>query len=180
VQQAANREDVLLVYLAGHGINVRSERDGYYYLTTDARMGNLDDSSALRNTTVSSQELSRWLRANDMPLKQILILDTCAAGAIDADLLGGRRHRDVPSDQQRAMQILKDSTGTVVLMGAAADQVSYEFSKYGGGLLTYALLNGMRGRSVNPDHRLTVVRWFTNASEDVQQLAFGIGGVQRP
>ena len=33
-------------------------------------------------------------------------------------------------------------------MGSAADRVSYEASKYGQGLLTYALLDGMHERSV--------------------------------
>jgi hypothetical protein len=56
--------------------------------------------------------------------------------------------RDVPPDQRRAVEFLKDTTGTLILMGSAADRVSYEASKYGQGLLTYALLDGMHERSV--------------------------------
>ena len=65
-------------------------------------------------------------------------------------------------------------------MGAAADKVSYEASKYGQGLLTYALLEGMRGRSIEGGSTLNVNHWFQNASLDVQQLAQNIGGIQKP
>jgi hypothetical protein len=86
----------------------------------------------------------------------------------------------VPADQRRAVEFLKETTGTIILMGSAADKVSYEASKYGQGLLTYALLEGMRGRSIDEGSRLNVSRWFQNASEDVPQLAQSIGGIQKP
>jgi hypothetical protein len=58
--------------------------------------------------------------------------------------------------------------------------VSYETSKYGQGLLTYALLKGMKGRSIEEGSRLNVSHWFENASEDVPQLAQSMGGIQKP
>ena len=65
-------------------------------------------------------------------------------------------------------------------MGSAADKVSSEASRYGQGLLTYALLEGMKGRSIEDGSRLNVSHWFQHASEDVTQLAQSIGGVQKP
>jgi WD40 repeat protein len=181
VTQKAKPTDVLLVYLSGHGVNLRTEKDSYYYLTTDARSLEIENNPALRElSTVSSAELRQWLGAKNMPLKEALILDTCAAGAANEELLKLVEKRDVPPDQRRAVEFLKDATGTVILMGAAADKVSYEASKYGQGLLTYALLEGMKGRSVEEGSRLNVIRWFQNASEDVPQLAQSIGGIQKP
>ena len=58
--------------------------------------------------------------------------------------------------------------------------MSYEASKYGQGLLTWALLNGMRGRSIEDGSRLNVSHWFQNVREDVPQLAKSIGGIQKP
>jgi WD40 repeat protein len=181
VMKTAKPTDVLLVYLSGHGINLRTEKDSYYYLTTDARGQEIDTNPALRSlSTVSSVELNQWLGAKNMPLKEVLILDTCAAGAANEELLKLVTSRDVPPDQRRAVEFLKEATGTIILMGSAADKVSYEASKYGQGLLTYALLEGMRGRSIDDGSRLNVSRWFQNASEDVPQLALSIGGIQRP
>jgi hypothetical protein len=110
----------------------------------------------------------------------VLILDTCAAGAANEELLKLVEKRDVPPDQRRAVEFLKEATGTIILMGSAADKVSYEASRYGQGLLTYALLDGMRGRSIEEGSRLNVIHWFKDASEDVPQLAQSIGGIQKP
>lgn len=181
MKKQAKPTDVLLVYLSGHGVNLRTEKDSYYYLTTDARSLDLADNPELRDlSTVSGAELKQWMGAKDMPLKEVLILDTCAAGAANEELAKLVEKREVPPDQRRAIEFLKDTTGTIILMGSAADRVSYEASKYGQGLLTYALLSGMHGRSVAPDSTLEVSHWFQNASEDVPMLAASIGGIQKP
>jgi hypothetical protein len=181
VAKHAKPTDVFLVYLSGHGVNLRTEKDSYYYLTTDARTMDFANNPELRDvSTVSSAELTQWMGAKGMPLKEVLILDTCAAGAANEELLKLVAKRDVPPDQRRAVEFLKDATGTIILMGSAADKVSYEASKYGQGLLTYALLEGMKGRSIEDGSRLNVSHWFQNASEDVTQLAQSIGGVQKP
>jgi uncharacterized caspase-like protein len=65
-------------------------------------------------------------------------------------------------------------------MGAAADRVSYEASRYGQGLLTYALLEGMRGEALDAGGRLDVRRWFDEAELRVPELAKGIGAIQQP
>jgi WD40 repeat protein len=181
VMKRAKQTDVWLVYLSGHGVNLRTEKDSYYYLTTDARSLEIGNNQALRElSTVSSAELKQWLGAKGMPLKEVLILDTCAAGAANEELLKLVDKRDVPPDQRRAIEFLKEEAGTIILMGSAADKVSYEASKYGQGLLTYALLQGMRGRSIEEGSRLNVSHWFENASEDVPHLAQSIGGIQKP
>lgn len=181
VQKRAKPTDVLLVYLSGHGVSLQNEKDSYYYLTSDARSLEIGNNRALKDlSTVSSAELEHWLGAKNMPLKEVLILDTCAAGAATTELLKLVEKRDIPPDQRRAIEFLKEGTGTVILMGSAADKSSYEASKYGQGLLTYALLDGMRGRAVGEGGQLNVARWFQSASEEVPELARSIGGIQKP
>ena len=183
VRQQAKPEDTLVVYFSGHGAMSSKNRDLYYYLTEDARTLDVDGDPALVDvSTVSSAELFEWLRepVKTMPLKQVVILDTCAAGGAGETLAKLSQKRDIPPDQERAVELLKDATGTFILMGSAADAVSYEASKYGEGLLTYALLEGMRGASLDDGSRLGVSRWFQNASEQVPDLARSIGGIQKP
>ena len=67
-----------------------------------------------------------------------------------------------------------------VLAGSAADAVSYEASTYGQGLLTYSLLEGMRGASLRDGEFIDVGSWFNYSADRVPQLAAGIGGIQRP
>ena len=183
VRRKARPEDTLVVYLSGHGVMSSTNRDLYYYLTADARTLDIEGDPALKDiSTVSSAELFDWLREplKTMPLKQVVILDTCAAGGASNDLMKLAERRDIPPDQRRAIELLKDATGTFILMGSAADAVSYEASKYGEGLLTYALLEGMRGVSLDDGSRLNVSRWFEDASEKVHDLAKSIGGIQKP
>jgi WD40 repeat protein len=165
--------DILVVYLAGHGVAVR---DTYAYPTEEARTLELTDPAIRQQTAVTSEELVTWIKAIPA-LHQVMILDTCAAGAAQRSLV---EKRDLPSDQIRAIDRLKDRTGFYVLMGSAADAASYEASQFGQGLLTYSLLQGMRGAALRDNKYVDVSRLFEYAADEVPQLARNIGGVQRP
>ncbi|MBN1139999.1 MAG: caspase family protein [Anaerolineae bacterium] len=172
----AKSTDVLVVYLAGHGVSHGGQDGDYYYLTADARTGNLDDPAVRNQTAISSQELTRLIQ--QVPaLKQVLILDTCAAGKLVERLT---EQRAIPSSQIRALDRMKDRTGLYILAGSTADAVSYESSRYGQGLLTYSLLLGMRGGALREDEFVDVARLFEFATDQVPRIAKGIGGIQRP
>ena len=176
----ARGSDVLIIYFAGHGAAASSERDQYYYFTKEARSTEIDRDPNLRAvSTVSSAELKRWLERTNMPLKQVIVLDTCAAGAAFGDMVKLADRRDLSPDQIRAIELLKDSTGSWILMGSAADAVSYEANRYAQGLLTYALLEGMQGAALEED-RVEVSKLFGFAQRQVEDLARGIGGIQKP
>jgi WD40 repeat protein len=181
VAQSAGPNDVVLVYFAGHGVAGKAQQDTYYYLTRDARSFDLENDATLREkTTISSTDLLEWLRLKGMPLREVVVLDTCAAGAAANELLKLADRRELTPDQKRAIELLKDATGSHILMGSAADRVSYEASRFGQGLLTYALLLGMRGEALDEGGRLDVRKWFDTAQHRVPEFAQGIGGIQQP
>ena len=177
----AKPNDIFVVFLAGHGVALtdKDQKDRYCYLTQDATA--LDtktyaDEKIREATAVSSEELVQWI--NQVPaLRQVMVLDTCAAGAATEKLL---ERRDVPGSQVRAIEKLKDRTGFHVLMGCAADRVSYEATRYQQGLLTYAVLDGMRGEALDSKEQLDVTRLFQHAARRVPDLAQDIGGIQQP
>jgi uncharacterized caspase-like protein len=175
----AKPKDIFVVYLAGHGLALRGEKELYAFLTREARSvgtEHFSDPAIRAEQSLTSEELTEWTK--QIPaLKQVLILDTCAAGAAAAKLV---EKRDIPADQVRALERLKDRTGFHVLMGAAADKVSYEASRFAQGLLTYALLLGMKGAALRKGEFLDVSAWFQYAADEVPQLAKNIGGVQKP
>jgi len=177
----ARTQDVLVVFLAGHGLALPGgATDLYAYLTADARSVNLSDFSdpTLRaQWSITSDELTDWTRKIPA-LKQVMILDTCDAGAAAEKLI---EKRDIPADQVRALDRLKDRTGFHVLMGASADQPSYEASEYSQGLLTYSLLEGMKdGAALREEEFLDVSLWFQHAVDEVPRLSQDIGGIQKP
>jgi WD40 repeat protein/uncharacterized caspase-like protein len=173
---SANSTDLLVVYLAGHGVNHGGQDGDFYFLTPEARSGNLDDPAVRASAAISSRELTEMLKKVPA-LKQIMILDTCASGRLVERLT---EKRDIASSQVRSLERMKDRTGLYVLAGAAADAVSYETSRYGQGLLTWSLLFGMRGAALREDKFVDVGLLFHYAADHVPQLAKNIGGIQRP
>jgi uncharacterized caspase-like protein len=176
----AKPEDLFIVYLAGHGVALRlsGDNDTYCYLAQEARSTDLTDPAVRAASSITSDEMVDWIK--QVPaLKQVMILDTCAAGAAASRLI---ENRNVSSDQVRAIERLKDRTGFHVLMGSAADRVSYETSQFSQGLLTYALLEGMKGAALLKDEFIDVSKLFQYAADRVPELARSIrvGGIQRP
>jgi WD40 repeat protein len=165
--------DIVFVYLSGHGVAFNDE---YYFPTAEATSLAVSDPAVQAHRAVSSTELAQWLKASPA-LKQVVVLDTCAAGAAVRSLAASR---SVAADQIRALERLKDRAGVYVLMGAAADQVSYEASQYEQGLLTYALLKGMSGDKLREGQYVDVAPLLGYAADEVPSLAQGIGGIQRP
>ena len=181
IQQKARAEDVILVYLSGHGVTYGgAEQARFHYLTQGIASEDLSDAAIRKAYTISSEELTEWI--NDIPaLKQVLIIDACNSGQIVENLTGGTKALN--SSQIRALDRMKDRTGMFVLSGSASDKVSYEASEYGQGLLTYALLQGMLGvatRQTADGNYIDVMKLFQHARDEVPRLAATINGIQTP
>jgi WD40 repeat protein len=179
VAQRAKPEDIVVVSLAGHGVMTPAsglDTGDYHYLTREAQSTDLSDPAVRALWGVSSSELTEWTKAIKAN-KQVLVLDTCAAGGAMDKLIA---QRNLPGSHTIALERLKDRTGFHILAGAAADRVSYEASRYGQGLLTYALLSGLRGAALREGEYADISTLFQYAVDEVPKLAKGIGGVQRP
>lgn len=172
IKKEAKAADILLVYFSGHGI---AKGDEFYYLTQD--MSSFEAEIEGKNRTVSNTELTRWI--NDIPaLKQVLILDACNSGKVVESFA---LSRGLNSSQIRALEQLKDRTGMFVLTGSAADKLSrYQAGQFGQGLLTYSLLEGIKGEVPDKFGHVDIMKLFRYATDRVPELAKGIGGIQTP
>jgi WD40 repeat protein/uncharacterized caspase-like protein len=189
IARKAKPEDIFLLYLAGHGVTLGTGTDTYFYLTKEARSTVKTDLEAnFQTVAVSNAEMMDWLtpdskNPNDLFIqarKQVIILDTCAAGNFARE--EWKKDREgLTGDQIRAMEFLEKKTGTFVLMGSAANAVSYEANNYNQGLLTYSLLEGMKGFALQkPTENVDVRLLFDYAEKRVETLAKGLGLEQRP
>lgn len=177
IAKEAKAGDIVLVYLAGHGVmtpGAAGEAE-YYYLTREAQSTDLADPAVRKLWGISSTEITDAIKAIKAS-KQVLVLDTCAAGGAIDKLVAKRQ---IPGAQVIALEQLKDRTGMHILAGAAADRVSYEATQFGQGLLTYALLSGMKGAALK-DEIVDVQRLFQYTRDEVPRLARQIGGIQEP
>lgn len=181
----ATASDIIFVYFSGHGTHKLGDKTGYFYLTPDCNPGDVD-ASALGVSEVSGDDLRAWL-AEISANKQIVILDTCHSGAAAGALIGNER--SVSGDYARAYESLRDATGTWLLAGSAADQLSYESANVEHGMLTYSLLeaidkadaSGLR-EGAQGQMFVDVERWLTYAAARVESLKneVGLKGMQRP
>ncbi len=178
----AKANDVLVVYLAGHGITINFGNSTYYYLTQDAITNDKEmlsrDNALLSSSTINSEELTQWHKGIKAQ-NQVLILDTCAAGAIGEKFKIAEK-RELSPDAKRAIDNMSERVNFYVLMGSADNAVSYEASQYGQGLLTYSLLQGIKGAALPSSGEIDVSALCKYAVETVPVLAKNIGGIQRP
>lgn len=178
VRRQAKPKDILVVYLAGHAITFQQGgQDTYCYLTQEAQTTDVSDPEVRRQRTVTSDDLRDWIKlvpAN----KQAIMLDTCAAGAAQEQFIAAARAGS--GDAVRAIELAMDRTGSHFLMGSAADAESFETSQYGQGLLTYALLKGIKGEALDDARMVDINTLFRFAREEVERLAKNIDKIQKP
>jgi WD40 repeat protein len=180
----ATSSDIILVFFAGHGTSQIGDRAGYFFLTSGADPSDINK-SILDVHTISGDDLKSNL-AKIPAAKQVIILDTCHSGAAASSLV---QDRSVSSDYVRAYESIRESSGTWLLAGAAADQLSYESRAVDHGLLTYSLLEAvdqvapeaLRG-TPSGEYFLDVERWLSYAAARVESLRneVGVVGVQKP
>lgn len=184
VATKATSSDIIVVFLAGHGTSQIGDQSGYFFLTAGADPADVTP-SILGIHTISGEDLKAAL-AKIPASKQVIILDTCHSGAAAKDIVTDRASG---SDYIRAYESIRDSSGTWLLAGAAADQLSYESRSVDHGLLTYSLLEAIDrvtpdGLRATPSGELflDVDRWFNYAATRVESLRneIGIDGVQKP
>jgi hypothetical protein len=165
--------------MSGHGITWGDNPSDFYYLTADAHSAaseSYSDNAIRNNCTISSKEFTDWILKIGA-LKQLVIIDACGSGKAVDNLIA---QRNIEGSQVKAIDRMKDRTGMFIISGCAADAVSYEASRYGQGLLTYTILQAMKGVALREDKFVDVNTLLNYSREEVPKLAAGVGGIQEP
>lgn len=179
LKKKAKPDDIVLVYLSGHGVTWGGEKGDFFYLTNEASSKDADgykDPVIRQKQTISTKEFTTWLNAIPA-LKQVMIIDACGSGKAVDNLIS---KRDIDASQIKAIDRMKDRTGLYIISGCAADAESYESSIYGQGLLTYALLEAMKGAALKENKYVDIYAMLDHAREKVPKYALGLGGIQTP
>ncbi len=136
--KSAKPEDVLLVYLAGHGVGLNEQ---FYFLPYEVQFGN-DDEDTVRTYGISASTIGDYLR--QIPaLKQLLVLDACQSEAALPILAKMATFRSVGSPERKATQMLARANGIYLIAASTKKQYAVEVPELHHGVLTYALLSGL-------------------------------------
>jgi WD40 repeat protein len=174
ISRAASADDIVVIFLSGHGI-MNNNNKQFYFLLADAPGFLIEGVENL--VAISTDELNTWILKMKAG-KVVLILDACNSGQI---LDGIVTSKNMPANQERALDRLKSATGIYILAAAAAGRPSFEMSQFGQGLLTYSLLYGIKyGSALSNGTELDISKWFQFAANQVAEFAKDMQDRQDP
>lgn len=192
--EATGVGDQVVFFLAGHGVLDRSY--DYYFVTHDF------EPSRPAATGLSFDELEQLIDGIGAR-KKLMLVDTCHAGELDADvplatvptLPAGDRVKqtasfrglkltaEIPPVRPAASRgtltelfaDLRRTSGTVVIASAGGAEYAFESPEWQNGVFTFAALDGLRARKAdgNRDGQLRVSELKAHVTRLVQELTHG-------
>jgi len=145
LRERAEPQDVVVVYLAGHGETVGTE---WYFIPSE--ITNPENDSELAkggiSSTMISQEVTR-LAAQ----KILVLLDACKSGSVTTRSI----------EDRKAMAQLARSSGICVFAASTNIQEAGEVKELGHGIFTYLLLKGLNGEAILIKERTVTVTSLT-------------------
>ncbi len=150
--KTSNKDDVVMIYFAGHGIN--DNNNVYYMLPYDANV------EKLRSSCVNFEELRQTI--SGIKAKVLVFLDACHSG----NIYGNSFHIN------GLVNMLSSSgTGAVTFTSSTGKEVSYEKREWNNGAFTKALLEGLTGKArVNGKDKITFKSLDLYISERVPEI----------
>ncbi|KAF0153925.1 MAG: (Myosin heavy-chain) kinase [Syntrophaceae bacterium] len=154
--EKTNPQDAVLIYLAGHGENVK---DIWYFIPHELTYPEREEH--VRTKGISSVELAAAMK-NIRAQKILMLVDACKSGAV---LVAFRGFED-----RKALSQLSRSTGTHVVAASTKDQFAAEVKDLGHGVFTYTLLEGLKGKAAGSSDTVTVRRLMSYIEEQLPEV----------
>ena len=154
--QNTNPQDVVLIYLAGHGENINEK---WYFIPYELTYPEREDD--VLEKAISSDELSSSIK-NITAQKVLVLIDACKSGAV---LMAFRGFED-----RKALSQLSRATGVHVVAASSKDQFATEVKELGHGVFTYTLLEGLNGKAVSKGETITVRKLMGYIEEELPEL----------
>ena len=150
IRYGANPEDIVMLYMSGHGkyVEFTSQR---YFLPYDA-----GDDKYIESTAISYRDLKEKLKQlEDMECKVIVYMDACYAGEMYFT--------------KAAENFIGDSDPAVIgFYSSTRNQPSLEKMELNHGVFTYALLNGLKGGAGDSNGNITITSLGDYIAEQVR------------
>ncbi len=144
IGKQTKREDVFILFVAGHGIT-HDKDGGYYFLPVDFRY---TGENAIVSQGISMDDFKRNL-ANIQAMKSLLLLDTCNSGSF-AEAIASRG-----MIEKTAITKLSRAVGRATIVASSKNQVALEGYE-GHGVFTWALMEGLKGKAADKNGSITI------------------------
>lgn len=167
IGKTIKRTDMFVMFLAGHGITY-SKDGSFYFLPVNFRYTNDDD---IPKQGVSMNDLKRYL-AKIQASKSLLLLDTCNSGSF-AEAIASRGLLE-----KTAINKLTRAVGRHTIVASSRSQVALE-GYQGHGAFSWVLLDGLRGKAVNPNGTVTVNSLVSYVETTLPELTYKKWGYEQ-
>jgi hypothetical protein len=159
----AGPNDLILLFIAGHGGPDPYAPQNLYYILHDTRVADLSRTALPMTTLQEKLNLARARRA-------VVFIDTCHSAG-----LGGAQPASARGFENNLINLysakLFKEEGRAALTSSDVNEFSYENKRWGGGhgVFTYALLEGLRGQAdANADSFITAGELFAYVRDRVR------------
>ncbi len=177
--RAAQKEDTVIVYFAGHGapeVDPRGlERDGLakYLIPSDA------DPDDLFSTALPMDDLQTIFGRIEAE-RMVVFLDACYSGAAGGRTFASKKTRACAVDDL-FLERLTRSKGRAIVTASRPAEVSVELPELGHGIFTYYLTEGLKGAGdLNRDGIVSLQELYEYVEQQVVRKSRSVGGNQHP
>ena len=150
----ARPEDTFVLFMAGHGTMVGEQ---YYFLPWE--LDNSED-AAVRKQALSQQQLRDWM--SKLPVKSLLLLDTCRAGNATALAAGA-------TEEEGAVSTLSRLSQRSVIVASSSNNVALEGYK-GHGVFSWVVLDALDRADYDDNGTVDVTDIATHARKFVPAI----------
>ena len=170
--QKAGRNDLVFIFIAGHGAPDPLSSQNLYFLFYDTKVVDME------KTAFPMSELKRFLDTQILADRVFVMIDTCHSAGVNQktqSLITGRQlvqagDENNISNFYLTKQLFKEK-GRAILTSSDVNEVSQESPKWGNhGVFTWALLQGLKGSAdLNGDQLVTAGELFQYTRKAVQK-----------
>ena len=168
----AKADDLIFVFIAGHGAPDPLASQNLYFLLTDTKVVDM------ARTAFPMGELKEMLDTQVKAQRVVVMIDTCHSAGVNQktkSIVTGRQliregDENNISNFFLTKQLFKES-GRAILTSSDVNEVSQESEKWGNhGVFTWAILEGLKGKAdLNNDKLITAGELFQFTRANVQK-----------
>lgn len=132
--RSAEKDDVVIIYLSGHGAVDALMTNEFYFVTYDTRRTNLFGTALLMN----DKNLFKGIASE----RCLLLADACHSGGFTPGLEKGVK------SAQLHLSLFEGVRGRIGIASSRPEEQSYERPVFGNSVFTHFILKGLRGEAV--------------------------------
>lgn len=130
----AGKDDIVLIYMSGHGAADQSRPDEYYFITHDTQIDNLYGTALWMNQNA----LFKGIDSD----RVLLLSDACHSGGFNPGL-----EKTLAKEADTFFSMFQNLKGRIGISSSRSDEKSYEQPKFGNSIFTHFLLKALRGEA---------------------------------